>query len=547
MPLCAQLHARRIHSFGLAKLNLETLEDRLPLGNLLTGGFLVEAVLDLITNVGDSSSTVLDDTLGFDQRATRRAVSVFVQSSQESVRHSSLIVTALDSQEHSGNKTGPAVREVFGASSESSNGSLSIQNPLSGATLDSFRGRKGPNQSFTIGPNVRANSRDVCPDGRGFNQNEIGLAASAAAIVIAYKDSRGLHCPNQAPGYQRVGWAFSLDGGKTFTDGGPLPGRTQWLSDPNVAVSPDGKTFYLIGLYNGLNSVAVTRGAVTEKTIAWSNPTVISQNGPFDKEAIAVDPHSGAVYVTYTRVGTGIYSATSTDEGVSFSIPVPVGSGGQGSAPIVGPNGELYVAWTRGGEIVFAKSLDGGVTFSPVQGIARTTGADISGTERSPTFPSLAVDLSPDSPNFGNIYAAFQTSHLSGKPDVVLIRSTDGGASWSSPILMNDDGGIAPQWFPTISVDASGNVNAFFYDRRQNPGTTLTDLFFAQSTDGGLSFNENVKVSEVPSLWQVNSDGMTTTWGDYITSASIGTDALIGYTDGRDGDSDAYFTRVSTG
>jgi hypothetical protein len=40
---------------------------------------------------------------------------------------------------------------------------------------------------------------------------------------------------------------------------------------------------------------------------------------------------------------------------------------------------------------------------------------------------------------------------------------------------------------------------------------------------------------------------MTTTWGDYITSASIGTDALIGYTDGRDGDSDAYFTRVSTG
>jgi hypothetical protein len=408
-------------------------------------------------------------------------------------------------------------------------------------------------QDQLIGPNVRANSRDTCTNGRGIIQSETAIAVSGDAIVIGYNDSRGRNCPDQDPGYQIVGWAFSLDGGQTFTDGGPLPGRALWRGDPALSVSPDGQTFYLAGIYNELASLAVARGTVTDSTITWSDPTLITANGPFDKDAITVDPNTGDIYVTYTRLSGpgGIWLAKSTDGGLSFATPVPVSTSGglQGSAPIVGPNSELYVAWNIGYPtdtgIGFAKSLDGGQTFSAPQTIARTSRIFISGTERNPMFPSMAVDRSPDSPNFGNLYVAFHTNNISGKPDAAMVTSTDGGDTWSAPILINDDGGVGAQWSPTISVDDSGNVNAFFYDRRDNPGTSLTNLYYAQSTDGGQSFGANVLVTDVPSPWHIVGDGFSISWGDYFSSLSIGNDALVAYTDGRDGDPDAYFTRVS--
>lgn len=402
-------------------------------------------------------------------------------------------------------------------------------------------------QDLGVGPNVLTHSRESCPGSRGLVQSETTIAVYDSTVIVGFNDFRGLSCPTQGPGYQLTGWAYSLDGGETFTEGGPLPGRTALRGDPWLTVGPDG-TFYFASLHN--SGMSVHRGTVDETGINWSDPTIISQGPSHDKEAITVDPNTGYLYLTYTRFGGsgGIAAFRSYDGGLSFDGPVTVNPGvGQGSFPVVGPEGQVYVAWNIGYPsntgIGFGVSTDYGETFSPGREIASVCNFLIPGFSRGthPLLPTMAVDLSGGA-GHGTIYVAFATA-CGGNGDVALVRSSDGGKSWSDPIIINDDGTTGIQWYPSVSVDALGNVNVFFYDRRENPGTTITDLYFAQSQDGGDTFT-NIKVTDVPSTW-TTAGGESPNYGDYINSVSVGTDAMVAYADGRDGDPDTYFTRVS--
>jgi hypothetical protein len=409
--------------------------------------------------------------------------------------------------------------------------------------------------AFRIGPNVRANSRDACSGGHGTIQSETAIAKSGRAVVVAYNDFRGFYCPQN--GYQVTGWAYSLDNGRTFTDGGPLPGRQSLGGDPELATGPDG-TFYLVSLWNPLSGMAVLRGTVndTGTGINWSNPTVIQTSGEaYDKENIAVDQNTGTIYITYTRFGSqqgtiGLY--VSHDGGLTFQGPTAVarvaGHTLQGSVPAVGPNGELYVAYDMDYPsdtgVGFVASYDGGQTFTdPVQ-ISTTRGFSVPGTDRSPSFPHMAVDTS-GGPYTGNIYVSWQSAIGVGNTgEAVVSTSQDGGATWSSPQVINNDGGQGIEWAPTVSVDSQGNLDSFFYSRRAHPGTMLTDLYFAQSTDGGQTFLPALTATSVSSTWRPNSDG-TPAWGDYMNAITVGTKAYVAYADGRDGDPDAYVIHVT--
>ncbi len=349
-----------------------------------------------------------------------------------------------------------------------------------------------------VSPNVRCNNRVTCSDGRGVTQSETALAISGDVVVCGYNDFRAAYCPNEAPGYQWAGWSYSSDGGATFTDGGPLPGRTSHRGDPWLATGPDG-TIYFVDI-------------------------------------------CGSIYLTYTRFGGpgGIWIHKSDDGGLSFDEGRSVGLGGTGSYPAIGPNGELYVVSQAGSGIAFTRSFDGGQTFGPVRNIGGVISFQVPGCTRHLQVPQIAVDTSGE-PNTGNIYVVWDTV-VAGNGSAVIVTSIDGGDSWSSPMLINDDTpGL--HFYPTVSVDSLGRVNVFFYDRRENPGTNITNLYFAQSTDGGATFSPNISVTDTPSLWANGTEGAPN-YGDYINSVSVGTKACVAYADGRDGDPDAYFTCV---
>src|SRR5262249_42419355 len=190
--------------------------------------------------------------------------------------------------------------------------------------------------------------------------------------------------------------ASSHDSGEPFPAGGPLPGWQSMRGDPWLATGADG-TIYMASLWNGLAELAVLRATVTEDGVTWSNPVRINQMGQFDKEAMAIDPYSGIIYVTYTRFGgtNGIWAARSLDGGLSFETPRPVADNPpvqlQGSFPVVGAYGELYVAYNLGypgsNGVGFAASFDNGYTFSGFRQIASLTNFTVPGSDRAPAFP----------------------------------------------------------------------------------------------------------------------------------------------------------------
>ncbi len=241
-----------------------------------------------------------------------------------------------------------------------------------------------------------------------------------------------------------------------------------------------------------------------------------------DKEWLAADYHSplykGNIYMAWTEFdnyGSGAISdssrilfSRSTDAGLTWMTAVKISdrSGDcidedntvEGAVPAVGPNGEVYIAWTGPYGILFDRSLDGGQTFGTDKFVTAHPGGwdfNIPGIYRCNGLPITVCDTSR-SPHRGNIYINWSDQGSgSGNTDVFIVRSTDGGDTWSQPIRVNDDNTSRHQFFNWMTVDqATGVLYCVFYDRRN---TTLnnTDVFVARSADGGLTW-QNFKVSE---------------------------------------------------
>src|SRR5205085_7437438 len=84
-----------------------------------------------------------------------------------------------------------------------------------------------------------------------------------------------------------------------------------------------------------------------------------------------------------------------------------------------------------------------------------------------------------------------------GDHDVKIIKSTNGGTTWSLPIRVNDDPAGKEQFFSWMAIDqVTGYLYVVFYDRR-NYTNTQTDVYLAHSTDGGVSWI-NERISQSP-------------------------------------------------
>src|SRR5206468_3901629 len=89
-------------------------------------------------------------------------------------------------------------------------------------------------------------------------------------------------------------------------------------------------------------------------------------------------------------------------------------------------------------------------------------------------------------------------------------------------------------------------VSAIWYDRRLDTGLSLTDVFLAQSNDGGVSFIPNVRVTDTSSNWVTTNSDAFPNFGDYINTTADGSAIYATWADGRNGDPDVFFSKVGT-
>ncbi len=322
-------------------------------------------------------------------------------------------------------------------------------------------------------------------------------------------------CSALGDGYS--GTYFSNDGGATWCcasnlDGSSLgtliPGVERLVGgsydaggDPSVAFDSRGHAYY-----SGLgfdrtappNTVAVNKGTFdSHGNLSWGAPVFVNPTtAPStlnDKPWVAADSNSSSpfrdrVYVTWTRflfdpvkghyVQSPIAVAVSRDGGQTFSAPqLIVGNVlySQGSRPVVGPDGTVYVFWDGATRLAaldsiwVVKSVDGGATWSKPVAVSELV--DIippAGTAfRVNSYPAAAV-----APN-GDVYVTWSSLVTDTTGDLcpgftnagchsaaLYSKSTDGGATWSAPAPL----------LPT--VDASDRV-PIGYPATQPDGSTL--------------------------------------------------------------------------
>jgi hypothetical protein len=102
--------------------------------------------------------------------------------------------------------------------------------------------------------------------------------------------------------------------------------------------------------------------------------------------------------------------------------------------------------------------------------------------------------------------------------DVMFVRSTDSGQTFSAPLRINDDpiNSSKWHWFGTFAVAPDGRLDAVWLDTRNAANNTDSQLFYSYSRDAGNTWSPNVAVSQPfnPFLGYPNQNKM----GDYMTS-----------------------------
>lgn len=336
--------------------------------------------------------------------------------------------------------------------------------------------------------------------------------------------------------------ASSFDGGKNWSET-PLPftrcapGGLPYhrASDPWVSFGPDGIAYTIAITFDssgGRNAVAAATSRDGGKT--WGNLNVLvsytTKRYSTDKEAVTADPlHPGVAYAVWdtrvaptdkphasARTGNAYFSRT-MDGGKTWSTPAIIVSTPPnktiGNQIVVDPHtGTLYNffnliqppnnAKKKQDNVAFVKSTDGGQRWSqpqiidvmhdvgvkdPNTGAKVRTGSDI---------PEPAIDAQT-----GQLYVVWQDARFNGGAydEVALSTSTDGGASWSTPMRVNTPTGRAA-FTPTVAVNATGKVGVTYYDLRNlqtgNTSTLPTDYWIKTSPAGAKNFGNDTHISD---------------------------------------------------
>jgi BNR repeat-like domain len=316
-------------------------------------------------------------------------------------------------------------------------------------------------------------------------------------------------------------------------------GDYERATDPWVSFSPNGVVHQIsLGINDSNVDNAVIASRSADGGANWRDPVVIKRDTQAnffnDKETLTANPHDSAfVYATWQRiVAPSIHAsaragqraaafrsiawfARSDDNGASYDTVKPILDPGNknqtiGNQIVVLPNGDLVMVFNlirntgdvknRGFTAEVMRSTDNGDTWSTPIVVDRMFPAGVTdpedghGVRTGDLIPEIAVDN-----NTGSLYVVWQDSRFTGREQVAMSKSEDGGRTWGPTRRVSTVGGTNQAFTPMVRVadngdadtDTDGTVAVTYYDFRNDsaasPGLT-TDTWIIRSTDGGDTF-----------------------------------------------------------
>ena len=270
---------------------------------------------------------------------------------------------------------------------------------------------------------------------------------------------------------------------------------------------------------------------ISKNLFPQNEPSVkISRVNPYRVIAAWRDFRTG-VNPPLRRVGYSL----SSDGGETWSnsklLPQIIPNAALSSDPVVGVDlsGNFYIFTisinddTGNGELWVFKSTDQGETFDQVYQMAN----DLSAFEDKEW---ATTDLNASSPYANNLYCSW--TRFSSGTEILLVRSTDEGITWSSPVSVSDLSNVQGS-FPAVGPNGELYVTWLGFNNTRQ-------IMFDKSTDGGVTFGTDVVISDAINSWFPHmavdlSNGprkgyIYVTWGDE-----------------RNGDDDAFLSYSSDG
>lgn len=263
----------------------------------------------------------------------------------------------------------------------------------------------------------------------------------------------------------------------------------------------------------------------------------------------------------------------------------------QGSYPIVGPDGTIYVAFNNCNtatlvcQQMVVKSADGGATWSAPVKVADDFSLQpysVPGNEidscplfrqclppngyRMNDFPAMGIDNATG--RLGVFWSDFRnggpcaTDGTYGVPalpctninnDVFVSISTDGGATWGATKQVSPSGAAAgAQWQAWGDVGENGKLYVGYYDRSYGAceSSGCNDITLARSKTGNVWTYQRITTRSMPNLTCSNNPDECGFLGDYMSTVFAGgyVHLVWGDTRGRDlgfPEEDIYYAKVT--
>ncbi len=424
--------------------------------------------------------------------------------------------------------------------------------------------KTSPAYQFTISPKTKSVTTTVFTTQVNVNaggQNIVGDAGNEPSIAVNPLNPLEMvigwrQFDNVASNFRQAGWAYSTDGGRTWTFPGVIePGI--FRSDPVLDIDADGN-FYYNSLTNFPDYFCKVFRSHTGGS-AWDEGTAA---GGGDKQWMVIDRTTdigrGFIYSTwslfFSTCNPGFFTR-SADGGDHYENCIIVDGAPYWCTMAVGNSGELFIGGACGkpDSLVVAKSVNARERDSLIVwdapayvymdgnpgGWGNVNPVGLNGQV------NIDVDHS-DGPGKGNVYLlASLTRTSNGDPcDVMFSRSTNGGLTWSAPLRINDDESAKnTQWFGTMSVAPTGRIDVIWLDTRDAPaGTDSSALYYSFSTDQGVTWSANEKLSTSfdPHVGYPNQNKL----GDYLDMVSDSTGAHLAWANTFNGEQDVNYSHI---
>ena len=283
---------------------------------------------------------------------------------------------------------------------------------------------------------------------------------------------------------QDIMFSRSTDGGASFSAPMNLSNGLAGPSSPQIAADASGNLYVV--WENDVSPLGIFFSRSTDGGVTFSLPAEISLNtqGSITPQ-LAVDS-TGNVSVVWEDDMSGISDvsfAHSSDSGATFSVPISLSNNvGNSVSPQIAldSTGNIDVTWNNDSpgsfNIFFSRSADKGTTFSAPKNVSSSFG--------QAGNPQVATDSA------GNINLVWSDNlPPASETDIYFSRSTDGGKTFSSPQNLSNDSGFSDN--PWLTIDAANNIDVAWEDR--TPGNK--DIFFSRSTDSGATFSTPFNLS----------------------------------------------------